>query len=105
MALTAEPLWLRVLPSQLRELVFDGVDSRDEGEGRDEDRVAGLYAGFDEAQVQGGCAALAGRDVIGVEELRELLLQLGDVGASGGDPALVDRVIYVFSLVSLEIGD
>ena len=88
-----------------RELVLDGIDGRDEGERRNKDRVARLHAGFHEAQVKGGCAALAGRDVPGLQELGELLLKLCNIGASGGDPALVDRVIYVFSLIALKVGD
>ena len=55
--------------------------------------AAGLALGFAAAAAQLATAGLAAK------------WWLGDVRAAGGDPPLIQRVIYIFFLIPLKIGD
>ena len=86
-------------------LVFDGIDGRDKGEGRNQDYVSRPDPGLHHGQMQRGGSALAGGHVVSVEVAGQFLFQSGNVGTPCGDPALIECVVDIFSFISLKIGD
>ena len=87
------------------ELVLHRIHRGDEGQGRNEYHVAGLYSGLHKGEMEGGGSALAGRRVFNAQKSGHCPLQLCDVCAAGGDPSLIQCVIYIFFFIPLKIGD
>ena len=55
--------------------------------------------------MEGSRAALAGCNLFRVEERRKILFQPGDKSAACGNPAEIERLVYIFFLIPFKIGD